>query len=172
MNYKKIPVGKKAPKRVNCVVEISRDESAKYEFDEKLGAFKLDRILKSAMRYPANYGFIPSTLAEDDDPLDVLIYTWTPIQMGAVVECDVIGVLEMDDDGEKDWKILARPKWAHEKGVEDVHNVNKSFLDMAKNFFQHYKDLEGKVVKIGQWLPKDKAIDIVAECVERYKQNK
>jgi len=89
--------------------------------------------------------------------------------MGAVVECDVIGVLEMDDDGEKDWKLIGRPTFSHEKGITDIHTVNKSFLDMAKNFFQHYKDLEGKVVKIGQWLPKDKAFEIVADCMKRYK---
>lgn len=169
MNLKNLSIGKNAPRRVNCVVEIARDSSAKYEYDVDLGAFKLDRILKSAMRYPANYGFVPSTLAEDNDPLDMMIYTWTPIQMGAVVECDVIGVLEMDDDGEKDWKVIGRPKFAHEKGITDIHNVNKTFLDMAKNFFQHYKDLEGKVVEIGEWLPKDRAIEIVAECMERYK---
>ena len=168
MNLKNLPVGDNAPSKVNCVVEIPRDSSAKYEFDPKLNAFRLDRILKSAMRYPANYGYIPSTLAEDGDPLDILMYTWTPVQTGAIVECNVIGVLEMEDDGEMDWKIIGRPTCSHEKGIRDIHNVNKSFLDMASNFFQHYKDLEGKSVKIGKWLPRDKAIDVVANCIKRF----
>ena len=172
MDYEKIPVGRDAPKTVNCVIEIPRDTNQKYEFDSEIQAFRLDRILKSAMRYPANYGFIPSTLGEDGDPLDIITYNWTPVAMGCVVRCHIIGVLEMEDGGEMDWKLLGRPAWAHEKNIKDIHNVNKSFLDMAKNFFQHYKDLEGKQVKIGNWLPRDKAINIVTDSVERYNNNK
>ena len=171
MNLKELPIGKNAPNVVNCVIEIPKESNVKYEYDPELGVFYMDRILQSAMRYPANYGFIPSTLAEDGDPLDVLVYNWTPLITGSVLTCEVIGVLDMTDDGEKDWKVLARPTNSHKKGITDVHNVNGPFLDVAKNFFQHYKDLEKKVVEIGEWLPKDKAVDIVAECVERYKQN-
>ena len=171
MNLKELPIGKNAPNVVNCVIEIPKESNVKYEYDPELGVFYMDRILQSAMRYPANYGFIPSTLAEDGDPLDVLVYNWTPLITGSVLTCEVIGVLDMNDGGEKDWKILARPTKSHKNGITDVNNVNGPFLDVAKNFFQHYKDLEKKVVEIGEWLPKDKAVDIVAECVERYKQN-
>lgn len=171
MNLKELPIGKNAPSVVNCVIEIPKESNVKYEYDPELGVFYMDRILQSAMRYPANYGFIPSTLAEDGDPLDILVYNWTPLITGSVLACEVIGVLDMTDGGEKDWKVLARPVKSHKKGITDVHNVNGPFLDVAKNFFQHYKDLEKKVVEIGEWLPKDKATDIVAECVERYKQN-
>ena len=142
------------------------------EFDDEIQAFRLDRILKSAMRYPANYGFIPSTLGEDGDPIDMLTYNWTPMAMGCVVRCHVIGVLEMEDDGEMDWKVIGRPVTSYKKSINDIHNINESFLEMAKNFFQHYKDLEGKAVKIGNWLPKDKATQIIKESIERYNDNK
>ena len=172
MDYKKIPIGKDAPEIVNSVIEIPRDTNQKYEYDLEIQAFRLDRILKSAMRYPANYGFIPSTLGEDGDPLDIMTYNWTPIQTATIVRCHIIGVLEMEDDGDMDWKIMGRPTFSYKKNVIDIHNINESFLDMTKNFFQHYKDLEGKSVKIGDWLPRDKAIDIVKESIQRYNDNK
>jgi len=172
MDYKKIPVGKDAPHTVNCVIEIPRDTNQKYEFDSEIQAFRLDRMLNSAMRYPANYGFIPSTLGEDGDPIDVLTYNWTPMAMGCVVRCHVVGILEMDDGGEKDWKVLGRPVSSPKRSIKDIHNVNESFLAMAKNFFQHYKDLDGKKVKIGEWLPRDKAMDIIEESIARYNDNK
>ena len=172
MDYKKIPVGKDSPETVNCVIEIPRDTNQKYEFDDEIKAFRLDRILNSAMRYPANYGFIPSTLGEDGDPLDMLTYNWTPMAMGCVVRCHVIGVLEMEDGGEMDWKLIGRPTTSYKKSVVDIHNINAPFLAQAKNFFQHYKDLDGKKVKIGEWLPRDKAIDIVKESIKRYNDNK
>lgn len=172
MDYKKIPVGKDAPQTVNCVIEIPRDTNQKYEFDEEIQAFRLDRILKSAMRYPANYGFIPSTLGEDGDPIDMLTYNWTPMAMGCVVRCNVVGVLEMEDNGEMDWKVIGRPVTSYKKNIKDIHNINESFLEMAKNFFQHYKDLEGEKVKIGDWLPRDKAIEIIEQSIIRYNDNK
>jgi|TARA_B110000495_G_scaffold144115_1_gene127049 inorganic pyrophosphatase len=172
MDYKKIPTGTNAPETVNCVIEIPRDTNQKYEFDSEIRAFRLDRILNTAMRYPANYGFIPSTLGEDGDPLDMLTYNWTPMAMGCVVRCHVVGVLEMEDDGEMDWKIIGRPTTSPKKSIMDIHNINESFLAQAKNFFQHYKDLESKEVKIGNWLPRDKAIDIVKDAIERYNNNK
>ena len=172
MNYKKIPVGENAPGTVNCVIEIPRDTHQKYEFDSEIQAFRLDRILNTAMRYPANYGFIPSTLGEDNDPLDIITYNWSPMAMGSVVSCHVIGVLEMEDDGEMDWKLIGRPVTSPKKNVVDIHNVNESFLAQAKNFFQHYKDLDGKTVKIGEWFPRDKALTIIEDSIVRYKNNK
>ena len=96
-------------------------------------SFRLDRILKTAMRY-ANYGFIPSTLGEDGDPVDMLTYNWTQMAMGCVVRCHVVGVLEMEDDGEMDWKIIGRFVTSYKKSIVDIHNINESFLEMAKNF--------------------------------------
>ena len=100
MDFKKIPIGKDSPEIVNCVIEIPRDTHQKYEFDEEIQAFRLDRILKSAMRYPANYGFIPSTLGEDGDPLDMMTYNWTPIQTGTLLDAMLLGYLK--------WKTMVR----------------------------------------------------------------
>ena len=106
MNLYNLPTHKESPKRVNAIVEIPKDTNVKYEYDPIHSVFSYDRSLISAMVYPSSYGFIPSTLAEDGDALDILIYNAVPIQTGTLVECRVIGVLDMEDDGFKDFKIL------------------------------------------------------------------
>ena len=151
MNLYKIPVHKNSPEIINAIIEIPRGTSAKYEYDMELGVFRLDRCLQSAMMYPANYGFIPGTLADDGDPLDVLIFNRTPIDRGTLVECRTIGVLNMDDDGKKDYKILAVPV-NHYRVYNTLHDIEDLFLDVTKNFFEHYKDLNDKVVEVGKWL--------------------
>ena len=103
------------------------------------------------MVYTCNYGFIPNTLADDGDPLDILIYNNTPIDRGTIVVCKVIGALDMVDQGKKDYKILATPV-SHVKDYKCVFNdIDPMFLRVTRNFFKHYKDLEGKEVEVGDW---------------------
>lgn len=161
MNLYKIPVHHKSPKKVHAVIEIPKGTSAKYEYCPEMGVFKLDRCLNSAMVYTSNYGFIPNTKADDGDPLDILVYNNTPIDRGTVVECNVIGVLDMTDQGLKDYKILAAPV-SHVKTYECVfEDIDPMFLKVTKNFFRHYKDLEDKKVKVGRWMDRQVAYDII-----------
>jgi inorganic pyrophosphatase len=149
-----------SPEVVNVIVEIPKGTSAKYEYDPHLGVFRLDRMLHSAMVYPGNYGFIPNTLAADGDALDVIIYSSNPIDRGTLVECVVLGSLNMTDDGVKDYKILCVPTNRYGKCCT-MNDVDTLFLDMTRNFFQHYKDLDGRVVECGRWHGKQRAQDIV-----------
>jgi len=162
MNLYDIPAHPQSPEIINAIIEIPRGTSAKYEFDKELGVFRLDRCLQSAMMYPANYGFIPGTLADDGDPLDVLIFNRTPIDRGTLVECKTIGVLNMNDDGKKDYKILAVPV-NHYRTYNTLHDIEDLFLDVTKNFFEHYKDLNDKVVEVGIWHGKQRAQDIITK---------
>jgi inorganic pyrophosphatase len=114
----------------------------------------------SAMVYPANYGFIPSTLAEDGDALDVIIYNATPIDRGTLVECSVIGCLNMNDGGENDYKVLASPT-SHVRDYVRLGDVDQTWLTVAENFFQHYKELDGKDVTTNGWLRREPTYDII-----------
>lgn len=160
MNLYKIPSHKNSPKIVNAIVEIPKGISAKYEYDPKLEVFTYDRSLTSAMTYPCSYGFIPSTHGEDGDALDFLIYNSTPIERGTLVESKVIGVLDMEDDGEKDYKILGVPT-SHVRKYCCLKDIDPMFLKIAKNFFQHYKDLNNKKVIVKDWHEKNVAYDII-----------
>ena len=162
MNLYYIPTHVKSPGIINTIVEIPRGTSAKYEYDHELGVFRMDRCLTSAMVYPANYGFIPNTLADDGDPLDVLIYNRTPIDRGTLVECRALGVLNMTDDGDKDYKILAVPT-SHYRGPDTMRDVEDLFLDVTRNFFEHYKELNGKKVHVGKWHGAQRARNIIAK---------
>ena len=160
MNLYDIPVHDKSPDVINTIIEIPRGTSAKYEYDPKLDLFRMDRCLLTAMVYPANYGFIPNTLAADGDPLDVLIYNRTPIERGTLVECRPLGVLNMTDDGCKDYKILAVPT-SHYKPPLTMYDVEDLFLDVTRNFFEHYKELNNKTVQVGRWHGADRAKRII-----------
>tara|TARA_B110000495_G_scaffold96365_1_gene83382 strand:+ start:1019 stop:1534 length:516 start_codon:yes stop_codon:yes gene_type:complete len=161
MNLYNIPTHKNSPEIVTAVIEISKGTNVKYEYDPDLGHFRLDRCLASAMVYTASYGFIPSTLADDGDPLDILVYNNTPIDRGTLVECRVIGALDMTDDGKKDYKILATPT-SHAKNYTCIHrDIDSTFLEVTTNFFQHYKDLDQKHVEVGEWLHAEEAREIV-----------
>lgn len=164
MNFYNLPTNKKSPKVVNAVVEIPKGTSAKYEYHED-GYFIYDRSLTSAMVYPASYGFIPSTLTDDGDPLDILVYNRIPIDRGVVVECKVIGVLDMEDEGFKDYKILGVPT-SHVRRYNRLKNIDSLFLDISRNFFLHYKDLNGKKVNVFDWHEKEFAHKIIKESVK------
>lgn len=164
MNFYNIPIHKKSPKIVNAVIEIEKGSSAKYEYDNECDAFRFDRSLSSAMVYPANYGFIPRTMADDGDPLDILTFNHLPIQRGTLVEVQVLGVLDMWDGGERDYKILGAPTCAV-KRFRNLCDVDNIFLRIAKNFFNHYKDLSSTNVKVGDWECKDSAYDIINDSI-------
>ena len=166
MNLYKIPTHQDSPNHVNAVIEISKGTNAKYEYCPEMNMFKLDRCLASAMMYPANYGFVPKTLAADGDPLDVIVYNNTPVMPGCLVECKVIGALDMVDEGSLDYKVVCIPV-GHSKCsiINDLNDIDPLFLKIAANFFKHYKDLNGKSVVVNGWLPAATAKEIVKESV-------
>ena len=166
-NLELIEVNESSPKVVNAIVEIPKGTSAKYEYNPKLDTFQLDRCLPSSMMYPCSYGFVPSTLAEDNDPLDMLIYNDTPIDRGTLVECTVIGVLDMKDSGGQDWKILGTPT-SHVRKYRSIKDIDLMFIKVASYFFRHYKDLNNKYVEVGDWYGKQFAYDIIKDCCDRF----
>lgn len=151
-----------------CVVEIPRGSNAKYEYNHELGVFELDRCLISAMNYPANYGFIPQTLAEDNDPLDCIIFTDVPLQHGTVVRGRPIAILEMYDKGQRDDKVLIVPKF--NKRYNSFKEIKEEYLEVYKDFFQNYKNLTSKNVKVVGWFDEKEASIAVNTSVDRYKK--
>ena len=175
MNINAIAVGKNPPEDVNVIVEVPiGGEPVKYEFDKASGALFVDRILHTPMRYPGNYGFVPHTLSDDGDPIDVLIANTRPIVPGAVINVRPIGVLRMEDDGGGDEKIIAVPTPKLTKRYENVHNYTDLptiTRDQIQHFFEHYKDLEpGKWVKLIGWGDADEARRLIVEAIERAKK--
>lgn len=166
MNLYNLPIHEKSPKIVNAVIEIEEGSKQKYEYDGKLGAFKYDRCLASAMVYPASYGFIPRTLCDDGDPLDILVVSPAPIRRATVVEAKPLGYLDMEDEGAKDYKIIAIP-YFYTRKYSKLDDLEETFLKIAKNFFTHYKDLSmsGDKVKIFDWHSKEESWDIINESV-------
>ena len=146
----------------------------KYEIDKQSGALFVDRFMMTAMHYPANYGYVPQTVADDDDPVDVLVHTPFPLLPGVVVRCRAVGVLRMDDESGGDAKLLAVPTddicpfFEHWKSIEDVPEIR---LRQIQHFFEHYKDLEpGKWVKMLGWGDAAEARRLIAEAIERAKK--
>ncbi len=158
---------------VNAVVEIPKDTNAKYEYDIHGGYLKLDRCLISSMRYPASYGFIPGTVAPDNDPLDVLIYNSVPIQSLAVVEVRIIGGLLMIDDGINDYKLLGIPTY-NPHNYKSLSDLDNTFLIVCRDFFKYYKnnDLKSKksVIVNDEWFDAAYAEKVIVESVQRYKE--
>jgi inorganic pyrophosphatase len=169
-DYTRLPIGEKAPHRVNAVIEIPKDSVNKYEYDKQLHVFKLDRTLFSPVHYPGDYGFIPCTLGQDGDPLDVLVLVEAPSFPGCLIEVRPIGVLEMVDQGKKDEKILAVAE--SDPLYKDVHDYSQVFSHKAKeieHFFSIYKALEGKNTEMSGWADSDAARKIVLEGHKRFK---
>ena len=172
MNISKIPVGQNPPWEINVIIEVPLGgEPVKYEMDKESGAMFVDRFLHTSMRYPCNYGFVPHTLADDGDPVDVLVAGRVPVVPGAVVRARPVGVLIMEDEAGSDEKILAVP-------VDDLHPYYAqvgSYRDLPiilreqiAHFFQHYKDLEpDKWVKIKRWGEADEACRMVEDSIKR-----
>jgi len=163
----RIPIGNDSPNVVNCIIEIPKGTSTKYEYDEELDIFKLNRCLYSSMNYTASYGFIPQTLALDDDPLDVIVYNNTPINTGVLVEVKPIATLDMNDNGQKDYKVVCVPT-SHVQQYRSIKDLEPHWVSKTLNFFAHYKDLEDKTVTIDGWLSKSKTKKIITEAHKRY----
>lgn len=152
------------------VVEIPRGSNAKYEYNHSLGVFELDRCLVTAMNYPANYGFMPQTMAEDGDPLDCLIFTDVPLHSGTVVRGEAIAVLKMLDNAHgsivQDYKILLIPKF--NKRYESYKEIRKEYLDVYEDFFRNYKNLTSESIKILGWAGKEEAEYVIQEANQRF----
>ena len=173
MSFDHLSAGTDVPNDINVVIEIPyHSEPVKYEVDKGTGMLCVDRFMTTAMYYPCNYGYVPKTLSEDGDPVDVLAITPAPLLSGSVIQCRPVGMLRMTDESGVDAKILAVPVdklstlYRH---VEDIDQVASQLLDTIAHFFEHYKDLEtGKWVKIDGWVGTEEAKKEVLACVERY----
>jgi inorganic pyrophosphatase len=161
--------GAGAPKIVNAIIEIPKGSRAKYEIDKTTGLLKLDRVIYSSFHYPVNYGFIPKTLGEDKDPLDILVLSSISVQSVCLVESTVIGVMQMIDSGDADDKIIAVAN-----NDSSVNYINKledlpmHFFAELRNFFEEYKKLEKKTVVVDEFQGQDKAYQIINEAIVRY----
>ncbi len=177
MNINAIAIGRNPPKEVNVIVEVPvGGEPIKYEMDKEAGTLVVDRFLYTSMRYPGNYGFIPHTLSDDGDPIDVLIANQRGIVPGAVISVRPVGVLKMQDEAGGDEKVIAVPVPRLTRRYENVH----SYLDLPEitrqqieHFFAHYKDLEGgKWVKVAGWGDAAEAEQMILDAIARYDAKK
>ena len=173
MNLDRVGPGKNPPDEINVIIEIPiQGDPVKYEIDKDTGAMFVDRFLNTSMRYPCNYGYIPHTLAQDGDPVDVIIASPMPLIHGSVLPCRPIGILDMEDEQGDDGKVLAVPTDKVSKFHRDVYSpedVQPALLDLISHFFEHYKDLEpNKWVTVKGWLGKDEAKQEILASIERY----
>src|SRR5713101_2970495 len=161
--------GEGLPAEFTAVVEIPMGSSVKYELDKETGMLRLDRILYSAVYYPANYGFVPQTLAEDDDPLDVLVLCQEAVAPLTLVHARAIGLMTMIDSGKKDHKILAvavdDPEY---DGFQEAKELPSHRLAMLRLFFQDYKTLEGKAVEVDEFQFAAAALPVIEDALSRY----
>jgi inorganic pyrophosphatase len=172
MDISKIPAGKNPPEDINVVIEVPQHaDPIKYELDKESGAIFVDRFMHTAMHYPCNYGFVPNTLSDDGDPVDVLVVSAFSLMPGCVVPCRPVGVLQMEDEAGMDAKVLAvpasklNPIYDHVQGPEDLP---KFLTDQIRHFFEHYKDLEPqKWVKVAGWGDMDDAKKEISDSIAR-----
>ncbi|MCA6441502.1 MAG: inorganic diphosphatase [Sediminibacterium sp.] len=163
--------GENAPRIVTACIEIPQGSRCKYEIDKESGLLKLDRVIFSSFYYPINYGFIPQTYGGDKDPLDILVITSLPVQPLTLMDAKVMGVMQMIDGGDPDDKIIAVA--ATDPGVNHYNNIEelpKHFFDELRHFFQEYKKLENKTVVVEDFGDKAKALSIVQEAIDFYKE--
>jgi len=165
-----VEFGSQAPQKVNALIEIPQGSRAKYEVDKDTGLLRLDRVIYSSFHYPMNYGFIPQTLGQDGDPLDILVLCSQSIQPLCLVEANVIGNMQMIDSGELDDKIIAvaanDPSVNHYTRVDDLP---QHFLLELRNFFEQYKALENKKVVIDNFQDNDTAYKVIQDAIDFYK---
>ena len=175
MSLQKVSPGAKAPEEFNVIIEIPMNaDPIKYEVDKESGALFVDRFMTTAMHYPCNYGYVPQTLSDDGDPVDVLVITPFALNPGVVVTCRPIGVLNMDDEAGGDAKLLAVPTtkilpiYDHWHKPEDINPMR---LKAIQHFFEHYKDLEaGKWVKVKGWEGPDAAKEEIRRGIANYQK--
>lgn len=172
MRIDAISIGTKPPEDVNVIIEVPLGgQPIKYELDKEAGTLVVDRFLYTPMSYPGNYGFVPHTLSEDGDPIDVLVCNTRPLVPGCLINARPIGVLIMEDNAGQDEKIIAVPshrltkKYDHIGEFSDMPEITRQ---QVEHFFEHYKDLEpGKWVKIGDWHGADVAKNLISEAIAR-----
>jgi len=177
MRIDAIKIGNNPPEDVNVIIEVPiGGEPIKYEMDKAAGTLVVDRFLHTPMRYPGNYGFVPHTLSDDGDPIDVLVANTRPIVPGAVINVRPVGVLKMQDEAGGDEKVLAVPmpkltqRYAHVMNYTDLPEIA---LQQMQHFFEHYKDLEpGKWVKVLGWGDAAEAKRMITDAIEREKQRR
>lgn len=164
-----IDPGPDCPETVRMIVEIPQGSANKYEYDGELGVFRLDRTLYSPVHYPGDYGFIPGTLADDGDPLDVLVLVQQPSYPGVMIEVRPVGVLNMVDSNEQDLKVLAVPN--RNPRYDQIHTMDQIFAHVRRemeHFFTIYKELEGKVTNMNGWGGPREARKAIQEARQRY----
>ncbi len=172
MNIDAIPIGEAPPWDINVIIEVPFGrEPVKYEMDKKSGALYVDRVMHTSMRYPCNYGFVPHTLSEDGDPIDILVASPVGFLSGCIVRCRPVGVLEMADEKGADEKILAVPVDAlnpYYSKVKQYSDLPEILLHQISHFFAHYKDLEpGKWVELEGWEGAEHAAELIKKAIER-----
>lgn len=159
------------PQTVNAIIEIPKGCRAKYELDKDSGLLKLDRVLYSSVYYPANYGFIPQTYCDDNDPLDILVLSQVDVVPMCIMQAKVIGVMQMIDSGEADDKIIAVA--ANDMSVNHINDISElppHFIAEMRHFFEEYKKLENKTVKVEEFQNKAVAEKIIFESIEGYRK--
>lgn len=170
--WHEVSVGVEPPARVNGIIEIPKGSRAKYEIDKDSGLIKLDRVLYASMYYPLNYGFIPQTLGEDHDPLDIVVLTQVTVVPRCLIAAKVIGVMRMIDHEEADDKIIAVAEQdASVSHIDDVSVLPEYFRVELKHFFENYKVLENKKVIVDEFQSKEKAMEIITESINLYQKN-
>jgi inorganic pyrophosphatase len=177
MNLDRVTSGKDVPHDINVIIEIpSHSDPVKYEVDKETGAMFVDRFMNTAMHYPCNYGYIPHTLSEDGDPVDVLVVTPVPLISGSVIRCRPIGMLKMTDEAGPDAKLLAVPidkLCSLYRQVQKAEDMPAQLIAQIAHFFEHYKDLEpNKWVKVEGWVDGNAAKAEILAGVERFQNAK
>lgn len=175
MNLDRVIPGDKIPDEFNVIIEIpANSDPVKYEVDKTTGAMFVDRILRTAMHYPANYGYIPHTLSDDGDPCDVVVTTAFPLISGSVIRCRPVALLRMTDESGDDAKVVAVPvdaissRWSH---VRDKDDMLQELLERIAHFFEHYKDLDdGRWVRVKGWEGIDAAKEEIKKSVNMYRE--
>ena len=173
MNYwKDIPLGEKPPKLLNAVIEVVSGSRDKYEYKSEWETFVLDRIIPSSVVFPVDYGFVPQTWFDDDDPLDMMVLSYEPLEVGCVVKANVIGALIIEDEKGEDPKILSvLANDARFLGLKDITDIQKHRLREIQEFFETYKRLEPhKWVKFKEWKTAHEARKIVNYAIRRFKE--
>ena len=173
MDIDKIGYGEN-PDAVHAVIEVPLHSTIKYEIDKVSGAVTVDRVLFSSMHYPANYGFVPNTLSDDGDPIDILVLCDCRLQAGVYIKCRLVGVLMTEDEHGGDEKLLAVPTSEIDptyKNIQDLHDIPEHTLSRVKNFFETYKMLEpDKWVKISGYKDKNAAEEILEKAINNYRK--
>jgi len=169
--WHEVSPGKNPPEFLNGIIEIPRGSRAKYEVDKESGLIKLDRVIYASMYYPLNYGFIPQTLGEDGDPLDIVVLTQVSVVPLCLIPSTVIGVMQMIDRGVADEKIIAVAE--HDPSVSDIKNVKDLppyLLAELRHFFENYKTLENKKVVINEFLSREEAFRVIEGSLQLYQK--